>query len=113
MLLEHRDDAEALSERIRDDLSSTLNNIEGRFLRLIKEEASGAIPREDVVNELSFLSRDLKSCFQRFVDLQERLDLSFKATKELQEIDQRCVWLFRRIRLQQTVLKKLSLEAKL
>jgi hypothetical protein len=113
LLRGHHDDAEVLFQRIREDLSSILNNLEGRFLYLIKEEASGAIPREGVVSELSLLSRDLKSCFRRLVDLQERRDLSFKATKELQEIDQCCVWLFRKIRVQQTFLKKLSLEARL
>jgi hypothetical protein len=114
MLLQgHYDDAKTLLQRIREDLSSILNNLEGRFLYLIKEEANGAIPREAVVGELSLLSRDLKSCFQRLVEVQERRDLSFKTTRELQEIDQYCVWLFRTIQVQQTFLKKLSLEAKL
>jgi hypothetical protein len=113
LVRESHDSAEALLQRIREDLSNILNILEGRFLYLIKEEARGAIPPEGVVSELSLLSRDLKSCFRRLVDMQERRDLSFKDTKELQEVDQYCVWFFRRIRVQQTFLKKLSLEAKL
>ncbi len=113
MLLRELDDVNVLFQRIHQDLSTILNMLEGRFLYLIKEEANGAIPPEGVASELSLLSRDLKSCFRRLVEVQERRDLSFKATKELREIDQRCVWLFRRIRVQQTFLRKLGLEAKL
>jgi len=98
---------------IRQDLSTILDILEGRFLYLIKEGGHGAIPPEAVASELSLLSRDLKASFRRLVEMEERRDLSFKTTKELLEIDQHCMWLFRRIHLQQIFLRKLSLEANL
>jgi hypothetical protein len=110
---EPNSNAEDVFQSIRQDLSSILNVLEGRFLYLLKEGARGNLPVEGVAGELSFLSRDLRACFRRLVELEERRDLTFKATKALQEIDQRCTWLFRKIRVQQAFLKKLSLEAKL
>jgi hypothetical protein len=100
-------------QRIHGDLSSILNILEGRFLYLVTEGAHGAIPLEVVINELSFLSRDLKTSYRRLGEIEERRDLSFKATKQLQEIAQRCLWLFRKMRAHQTFLKRLGLEADL
>ena len=102
-----------LLQQIRSNVSSIVEILDTRFHYLMKEEARGVIPPEDVAGELALLARDLKRCFRRLVEVEERRDLSFKAIKELQEIDQHCVWLFRKLRVQQAFLRKLSLEAKL
>jgi hypothetical protein len=113
LVRESNSDADDVLLRIRQDLSGILNVLEGRYLYLLKEGARGNVPEEGVIGELSFLSRDLRACFRRLIEMEERQDLSFTATKDLQEIDQRCVWLFRKIRVQQAFLKKLRLEATL
>lgn len=96
--------------RIRQDLSSILHILEGRLLYLIREGAQGAIPPDAVVGELSFLSRDLRAGFRRLVEVEERRDLGFNAIRELREMNQHCMWLFRKIVLQQIFLRKLTLE---
>jgi len=107
------DIADDVMQRIHQNLSAILDTLEDRFLYLVKEGGRGAIPSEAIVGELSFLSRDLEACFRRVGEVEERRDLSFKTARELQEIDQRCVWLFRKIRLQEVFLRKLSLETDL
>jgi hypothetical protein len=105
--------SEDVWQRIRQDLSSILQILEGRLLYLIREGGSGGIPPDAIVSELSFLSRDLKAGFRRLVEVEERRDLGFRATKELREIDRQCTWLFRKIALQQIFLRKLTLETTL
>ena len=105
--------SENVLRQILQELSTILNILEGRFLHLVKEGGRGAIPPEAVVGELTFLSRDLAACFRRLGEIEERRDLSFKTAMELQEIDHRCVWLFRKIRLQEVFLRKLNLETHL
>src|SRR5207302_1283753 len=97
------DTSEDVLRQIEQELSAILNILEGRFLHLVKEGGRGAIPPEAVVDELSFLSRDLTACFRRLGEIEERGDLSFRTARELQEIDQRCVWLSRKIRLQEVL----------
>ncbi len=109
----HPESSEDVWQRIRQDLSSILKILEGRFLYLIREGGRGAIPPEAVVSELSFLSRDLRRGFRRLVEMEERRDLGFQAARELHAIDQHCMWLFRKIGLQQIFLRKLTLEANL
>jgi len=99
--------------QIQQELSTILDILEGRFLYLVKEGGRDAIPLEAVVSELAFLSRDLTACFRRLGEIGDRRDLSFGTAMELQRIDQRCVWLFRKIRLQEVFLRKLILENQL
>ncbi len=105
--------SEDVWQRITQDLSSILQILEGRLLYLIREGGRGGIPPDAVVSELSFLSRDLRAGFRRLVEVEERRDLGFDATKELREIDRHCTWLFRKIALQQIFLRKLTLETNL
>lgn len=95
------------------DLSTILDILEGRVLYLMREGVRGVIAPDGVAGELRPLLRDLKACFKRLAEVKERQDLTFEVTRELQEIDQRCVWLFRKIRVQQAFLAKLNLEAQL
>jgi hypothetical protein len=94
-------------------LSNAALTIEGRLLRLVKESTQGAVPLDDFLSELSLLLKDLRRCYRQVVDLRERRDLSYKAAKELQEMEERCVWLYRKIHSEQTFFRKYHLEAKL
>ena len=107
------DDVSTLLQRIKEDVSTIVNTLENRFLYLITERGRGGIPSEDVAGELSPLMRDLRVCFRRVVEIEEREDLNFRAVRDLHEIDRHCLWLFRKIRVQQIFIRKLSLEAKL
>lgn len=107
------DTSEDVWQSIRHDLASILNVLERRFLYLIREGGRGGIPPETVVSELSFLSRDLRAGFRRLEEVEERRDLSFKAAQGLRELDQHCIWLFRKIALQQIFLRKFALESNL
>ena len=107
------EDAAALLRHIKQEISTIVDTIEARFLYLIKERGRGSISPDDVAGELSPLLRDLRRCFQNLVRVEEREDLNFKITKDLQEIDQHCLWLFRKLRVQRAFLRKLSQEAKL
>ena len=109
----HTGDELDLLQRIRRDVSAIVDLLDARFHYLMKEEARDIIPPEEVAGELLLLERDLKRCFRRLVEVEERHDLSFRAAMELQEIDRHCVWLFRKLRAQQASLKRLSLEASL
>jgi hypothetical protein len=102
-----------LLQRIRRDVAAIVEMLDARFLHLLREGAAGVIPPEQLANELAGLERDVKRCFQRLTEVRERRDLSFKTAQELLEIDRHCIWLFRKLRVQQAFLKKLALEAKL
>jgi hypothetical protein len=110
---QQREPCEDVWQRIRQDLTSILQILEGRLLYLIREGGRSAIPPDAVVSELSFLSRDLRAGFRRLMEVEERRDLGFSATKELRAINQHCTWLFRKIVSQQIFLRKLTLEATL
>src|SRR5690348_14892054 len=97
-------DGETLLQRIKQNISSIVDALENRFLYLIKEREGGAIPSEDVAEELSPLLRDLKRCFRRLVDVEEREDLSFRTAMDLREINRRCLWLFKKMRMQQKLI---------
>lgn len=112
-LRERADDNDNLLQAIVRDLATILDILEGRVLYLMKESVRGAIAPDDVASDLAPLLRDLKSSFKRLTEVKERRDLTFEATRELQEIDQRCVWLFRKIRVQRAFLTKLNLEVQL
>jgi len=94
-------------------LSASVNTVEQRLLHMIKEGAQGEVALEDFGSELSRLTRVLEHCYREIADMSGRRDLSFDATATLGELDQRCVWLYRKICEEQAFFKKLHLEAKL
>jgi hypothetical protein len=94
-------------------LTSTAHGIEDRLLHLVKETARGAVPLEDFLGELSFLAKDLQRCFRQVVAMKERRDLSFQALREIDLVESHCIWLYRKIRLEQAFFRKLHSETKL
>lgn len=106
------DGTDDLLHRITADLVNVIDVLEGRFLYLVKEGARRALSPDGIAAELALLARDLKRSFCRLPEIQERRDLSFKVARELQDVERRCIWLFRNIRVQQASLRKLDLEDK-
>lgn len=94
------------------DLLVTLIGIEARVLRLVRA-GDREVPVEDVTTELTVLSRDLKRCYRRIVDLLERRDLGFAAQRKVRRLRDQCLWLYRKAQTERAFFKKLTLEARL
>ncbi|HEV2358582.1 MAG TPA: hypothetical protein VGZ23_13385 [bacterium] len=103
------------TERAQEDISDlliTVTTIEGRVLRLVRE-GDREIPVEDLANELTLLSRDLRRCYRRAQDLSERRDLGFRTQRKLRHLQQQCIWLYRKAHQERAFFQKLQLEARL
>jgi hypothetical protein len=87
--------------------------IEKRLLCLVKERASGAMPRGDFAGELSVMRKDLGRCYREITETSGRRDLSFGVITALGELDQCCLWLYRKTYLEQAFFEKLHLEQRL
>ncbi len=94
-------------------LATITDTIERRLLHLVKQGAQKAIPPEDIVSELGLLAKEVERCYQRIADIQDRRDVGFKMDARLKEIDQHCVWLHRRIHVEQSFFRRWHLETKL
>jgi len=80
---------------------------------LIKQRAGGAISLEDFIGELSRLRGDLGRCYRQITETSGRRDLSFSIIASLDELDQWCLWLYRKTHLEQAFFEKLHLEQRL
>ena len=94
-------------------LSNATNSVERRLLHLIKQRAGGAISLEDFIGELSRLRGDLGRCYRQITETSGRRDLSFSIIASLDELDQWCLWLYRKTHLEQAFFEKLHLEQRL
>jgi hypothetical protein len=94
-------------------LAYPVDVIEDRLLRLTKQAAQGTVRLTDFATEVSLLVKDLRRCFRQVVDMKERRDLSFQALQALQLAEVHCVWLYRKVHLEEALFKKLHLETKL
>src|SRR5436853_5405878 len=82
-------------------LSNTTNAVERRLLQLIKQRAGGAVSLEDFIGEISRLRGDLGRCYRQIAETTGRRDLSFSIIVALDELDQWCLWLYRKTHLEQ------------
>jgi len=94
-------------------LRDVTGTIERRMLRLITEGTRKVVSLADMTSELTLLAKDVKRCYARAADLRERRDVSFGAHRALQEIGHQCIWLYRRLHLEQVFFQKLHLEMRL
>lgn len=95
------------------ELSRTVLALEDRLLRLITNRARGTIVFDDFVTSAGHLLRDLQRCYKGVAELCERRDLGYRVTLALRKIDAHCLWLFRKIRQEQLIFWKFTLETQL
>jgi hypothetical protein len=94
------------------DLLLTITLIDSRLLRLVRE-GDREIAVGEVTGELSELADDLRHLYRRIAALSERRDLSFPTQKQVRNLQEECVWLYRKAHNERTFFKKLGLEAQL
>lgn len=93
-----------------DSISSALGVLEGRVLRLIKECSEGTIPLADVLSEMQLLGKDIGRLDRGAEEASQRRDLPYGASARLEEIGRHCVWLYRKVQLEQVFFRKLHME---
>lgn len=93
-----------------DGISSALAVVEGRVLHLIREFSEGSIPLTDVLSEMQLLGRDVGRLDRRAEEANERRDLPYGAWTRLEEMGRHCVWLYRKIQMEQVFFRKLHME---
>jgi len=94
-------------------LRDITGTIEHRMLHLIREGTREVVSLEDMMSELALLAKDVKRCYVRVADLRERRDVGFGVHRVLEEVDRQCIWLYRRLHLEQAFFRKLHLETRL
>jgi|GEM_PF-1127003 len=94
-------------------VASVTLTLERRLMYLIVEGGRGAIPFHDLTGELALMARDLRRCYRQLAEVQGRRDLDFNATLRVEELDRRCLWLYRKANFEHLFFSKLHLEAEL
>lgn len=107
-----RGDAVESAQEDVSDLLIIVTTIEGRIIRLVRM-GEREIPADDVAGELSLLSRDLRRCYRRAVDLTDRRDLGFGTQRRLRHLQEQCIWLYRKAHQERAFFRKLALEGRL
>lgn len=96
-------------------LARAASGIEERLLECVRARARAGAEANSIetfVMILAGLSDELRECYRRLADLWERRDLAFETRLRLKRIDRHCVWLCRRIHLEQAFFMKLELESR-
>lgn len=93
------------------DLLVAITEAETRAIRLVREGTR--MPVEVLVKEFSDLGQEIRGHFRRLVDLAERRDLGFGTQRKLRQLQEQCLWLYRKARREAVFFTKLSLEARL
>jgi hypothetical protein len=94
-------------------LAGIMNTIQDRLLSLVLEGTQKAIPLEDFTGELALLAKGIKRRYHEIKELRDRRDLTFQTLETLQEMDRHCVWLYRKIHLEECFFRKWHLEERL
>ncbi len=94
-------------------LADITHTIERRLLHLVKQGTQRAIPPEDIESELGLLVKEVERCYRRIADIQDRRDVGFKAETRLKDVGRHCLWLHRRIHVEQSFFRRWHLETKL
>ena len=99
--------------RLAAEVSSATEQIEARLLKFVREAAQGRVTQEDLATELPVLVKELQGCYRQLEEAADRRDLSFHTIASLDQLCHRCLWLYRKIYLEQAFYRKLELEARL
>jgi hypothetical protein len=95
------------------EVSEATDSMETRLLRLVREAAHGAVAADDLSNELSYMADELQRCYRRLAEAEDRRDVRFPTVLKLDQLKGQCLWLYRKIHLEQAFYTKLELEARL
>ena len=96
--------------RITLAVETALSAIEARVLSLIQDGARGTKPLDDVVTELVLMTTEIRSHYVHLQDLSDRRDLTFEGMAGLEVARKRCLWLYRKTKLERCFFAKLQLE---
>lgn len=99
--------------RLLSAASETAQSIETRLLQLVRAAARGTVPARDVSAELWGMITELRACYRMLADAEDRRDLGFRTMATLEQMTSRCLWLYRKIQLEEAFYAKLELENKL
>lgn len=108
----HEPEVPGLSQQITR-LTDITHTVECRLLQLIAEGAEKTVPLENFSTELELLAKEVTRCYRQVADIRERRDVGFEAGAGLEKLVPHCVWLYRRIRLEQCFFRKWHLETEL
>jgi hypothetical protein len=113
--LQHAEQVDGAADvsRLVAEVSGTVEIVERRLLKLVKEGAQGILLLQDLTSEFEALSTDLERCYKLIADAADRRDLGFRTLTDLDDLARRCLWLYRKVHLEHTFYTKLDLEAKL
>lgn len=106
--MEIRDPSATASE-----IEAELSNVEIQLTHLTREGSAGGRPLEEVIAELTLLSRAVRPHYSVLQEMLERRDLTYELMAKLEEVRKRALWLYRRSRLEQIFYSKLKLERSL
>ncbi len=96
--------------------SETIEAVEQRLLQLMyltKERAQQPQTFDDLTGEFGLLAKDLRASYQQVAAWKERRDLTFQMSSRLLELERCCVWIHRKVRLEEVFTQKLRLEKRL
>ena len=96
-----------------DSIGADLGEIESRLIQLTREGSDGSRGLDEVIGELSVLSRRLRPIYLALQEMLEGRDLTYEFLARLEEIRRRALWLYRRSRLEHLFYAKLKLERSL
>ncbi len=100
-------------EAMGAEVKSILDNIEDRLLALVREGAHSTTPLDDIINGLSQLASEIRPQYRQLQELLDRRDVKFDSHAELERLQKRALWLYRKSQLEHLFFSKLRLERSL
>src|SRR5579864_427344 len=91
-------------------VETLLRDLEHRLLDAIQRGARGTADTDGVLGELDRIVPEIRRAYVPLHEGLERRDLGFELASRLQAIRDRCLWLYRKSRLEQCFFTKLRLE---
>ncbi len=80
---------------------------------LVREGAHSTTPLDDIINGLSQLASEIRPQYRQLQELLDRRDVKFDSNAELEGLQKRALWLYRKSQLEHLFFSKLRLERSL
>ncbi len=100
-------------EAMGAEVKLLLDKIEDRLLALVREGAHSTTPLDDIINGLSLLASEIRPEYRQLQELLDRRDMEFDSKAELEALQKRALWLYRKSQLERLFYSKLRLERSL